>query len=409
MSQYRRGQSGRQQYGRPSWLMAQLRRRPKPLWMVLVAHVLALGIALVLYALPHHVIPRAGVAVGLSSSRSGMTASATPVPAAETVETVVADTSAYTTEVEDAGAIADEAADTPAADAANAANADGNADLAGEPTAAPAAEPEPVASDNAAVGDFRAKFADKFTTGEVERTDTTYRSQNLNINIWSEYDEALQTRYYVADFYIADISCLTTVFAKDQYGNGYAEWPKDAARRYQGILTLNGDYYGSRPGGVVIRNGTLYRDEKNMMDLCIIYWDGTMKTFDPFNFSAETEINNGAYQGWCFGPGLLDDEGHAKESYNSTVRKANPRSVIGYFEPGHYCFVAVDGRSKDSVGLTMVELGQLMEKLGCRQAYNLDGGDSSMLLAGTSYINSPNDGGRKVSDFIMVVDAVTNH
>ena len=393
MSQYRRGQSGRQQYGRPSWFMAQLRRRPKPLWMVLIAHVLALGIALLLYALPHHVIPRAGVAVGLSSSRSGMTVSATPVPAAEVTSTVEPEISADSTGADLTGAGADEAVEavSPVVE-----TGDGNADLTGTaPEAAvaepePTAEPEPAAVESATVGDFRAKFADKFTSGEVERTDTTYRSQNLNINIWSDYDEALQTRYYVADFCIA-------------------EWPQDAARRYQGILTLNGDYYGSRPGGVVIRNGTLYRDEKNMMDLCVIYWDGTMKTFDPFNFSATDEINKGAYQGWCFGPGLLDETGHAKESYNSTVRKSNPRSVIGYYEPGHYCFVAVDGRSKDSVGLTMVELGQLMEKLGCMQAYNLDGGDSSMLLAGTTYINSPNSGGRKVSDFIMVVDAVTNH
>ena len=34
--------------------------------------------------------------------------------------------------------------------------------------------------------------------------------------------------------------------------------------------------------------------------------------------------------------------------------------LIGYYEPGHYCFVAVDGRSDKSKGLTMAQLSELM-------------------------------------------------
>ncbi len=30
--------------------------------------------------------------------------------------------------------------------------------------------------------------------------------------------------------------------------------------------------------------------------------------------------------------------------FNSTLGKANPRTAVGNYEPGHYCFLVVDGR-----------------------------------------------------------------
>ena len=67
-------------------------------------------------------------------------------------------------------------------------------------------------------------------------------------------------------------------------------------------------------------------------------------------------------------------------SYNN-----NPRSVIGYYEPGHYCFITVDGRDKDR-GISMAELSMLCADMGLAAAYNLDGGGSScMYFAGMNY------------------------
>jgi exopolysaccharide biosynthesis protein len=57
------------------------------------------------------------------------------------------------------------------------------------------------------------------------------------------------------------------------------------------------------------------------------------------------EIESGkVWQIFYFGPMLLDEEGHAMKKFNSDVNPVNPRSVIGYYEPGHYCFLVVDGR-----------------------------------------------------------------
>jgi len=155
---------------------------------------------------------------------------------------------------------------------------------------------------------------------------------------------------------------------------------------------------------VVIRNGVLYRDVDSASgaDVCVLYWDGTMETYTSKEFDAEEAIDNGAYQAWCFGPMLVGDDGEAMTSFTTTVGGHNPRTVIGYFEPGHYCFVVVDGRSSASSGMSMKQLSALMVSLGCVKAYNLDGGQTSVMTLGSTVVSDPYKGGRKCSDIIYI-------
>ena len=380
------------------------RRRQRPVWALFLMHTVALGIALLIYALPHHVIPRAGEAVGTVSTREMMvserdsgTVSVTATPeASESPRAVLPDVTGT---------------ETPAWEGAMAANATPEPSATPVPTVEPTPEvtatPEPTEEPKDEVGSFRIKFADKFAEGKGKKTKTTYKSKNLNITISTVKNKEWDAVYHIVDIYVADISCFRTCFAQGKYGSGYTAWPLETTREFNAVITMNGDYYGVRKGGVVIRNGKLYRDAKVTNDVCVLYWDGTMKTFSPREFDAEREMKNGAYQCWNFGPMLLDENGKALTKFNSNVLDANPRSVVGYFEPGHYCFVAVDGRSNDSDGLSMKRLAKLMESLGCKQAYNLDGGRTSMLYAGDTRINVPVEGGRKSSDFLMIVDKVT--
>lgn len=363
--------------GALEWLRRQLSRRPRPLWMVLTAHVLALGIALLLYALPHHVIPHGEASIGIVSTRGGAAAMSQAQPEPEPTEAA------------------------KPADAGEAAGA-----VEAQPTQAPT--PEPTV-DPKTVGNFREKFAGKFTSGEVRVTEDSYQSENLNIQVIKKYIEDLPAWVYVVDIYIADISCLQTAFGKDTYGRGYTEWVTKVAERYGSVVTMNGDYYGTRDTGVVIRNGMLYRDNKTTHDIAILYWDGHMETFSADAFDAKREMDRGAYQSWCFGPSLLDETGAPITSYNyaENVLRRNPRSAIGYYEPGHYCFLVVDGRSKESKGARMTQLANLMAGVGCTIGYNLDGGQTSLLAVGTTLYNHPSDGGRNSSDYIMIIDAVT--
>ena len=219
---------------------------------------------------------------------------------------------------------------------------------------------------------WREKFEGKFTEGEVLSTDSTYMSENINITV--SHVEENGVIYSVADIYLTDLQYLRSGFSKDEYHKGQ-EMITETASRVGAIVAVSGDHYGARQEGAVLRNGVLYRDSE-YDDVCVIGLDGVMTTYTNEEFDIEAVKEKGAWQIWTFGPELLDD-GNVKTKFNSSVTRANPRAAIGYVEPGHYYFVQVDGRIKESKGMTMEELSTLFHDLGCVSAYNLDGGQSA--------------------------------
>lgn len=252
-------------------------------------------------------------------------------------------------------------------------------------------------------GQFGAKFADKFTDSVV-KTDTSYSSKDISVtltkHVMNEGKKNVVT-YFVADIYIRNIDNFRTAFANDEFGHGYRDDTVEMAKKHNAVVALSGDYYGIREQGVVIRNGKLYRDT-TFGDVCVLFYDGTMKTYSPNEFNTETVVSQGAYQAWSFGPKLLDN-GQVMETFNSDLMPANPRAAIGYYEPGHYAFVMVDGRQAGySTGLRMEALSQLFYDLGCKEAYNLDGGQSAVMAFDGKLANQPYGGGRSISDILYI-------
>lgn len=254
-------------------------------------------------------------------------------------------------------------------------------------------------------GDFSRKFSDKFTGGEIVKTENTYISQNVNVKLENvrKTVNGKQISYFVADIYVSSVEYFRTGFAKDTYGRGYSQDIEDFSQQKNAILAVNGDYYGARAVGVVVRNGVYYRGDL-YEDVLVLWNDGVMETFEALEFDFDTvqAQHGGIWQAWSFGPELLDS-GVSKTSFNSKVIPSNPRSAVGYYEPGHYCIVVVDGRQSGySEGLRMEEISELFAELGCKVAYNLDGGQSSVLTWDGKLANSPYKGGRTVSDFIYI-------
>jgi len=244
-------------------------------------------------------------------------------------------------------------------------------------------------------------FPDKFTDGEVIKTDSSYMSENVNVTMTMVQENGVT--YYMQDIYIRSIENLQSAFAEDTYGKAVTDWVLDMAVENNAVTAINGDYYGVESGGVVIRNGVLYRDDANS-DVLVLYYDGTMKAFSAAEFDADLEMANGAYQAWNFGPVLVED-GTALTSFSSRISSANPRTAIGYVEPGHYVFITVDGRQAGySSGMTLKQLAETMEDLGCQVAYNLDGGQTSTMTFGDEIANQPYKGGRLTSDIIFITD-----
>lgn len=236
----------------------------------------------------------------------------------------------------------------------------------------------------------------------------SYQDENISITINEYYEN--DTRIYVADVKLSSAQYLKTAFANDAYGKNVTAPTSETAENNGAILAINGDFYGARESGYVIRNGILYRSSGSAdTDVLCIYPDGSFMITNSGEYTAQELINSGVWQAFSFGPALIEG-GEISVSENDEVGKAmaeNPRTAIGIIDDLHYVFVVSDGRTDESSGLSLYELAQFMQGLGAETAYNLDGGGSSTMYFGGEVINNPTTSGssikeRSVSDIVYI-------
>lgn len=211
--------------------------------------------------------------------------------------------------------------------------------------------------------------------------------------------------YFVADVYVTNAGVIKTAFADGVFGKNIKDSVYNMAVDNNAIFAVNGDFYGNSERSIVIRNGVKYRNDDNDADVCVLFTDGTVKTYSPAEYNEDEVIAQGAWQAWNFGPALLDGNGNVLTTFNTTsyLNSSNPRSAFGSVSPGHYIFVTVDGRMEGySKGATLSELAAIMCDEGCMTAYNLDGGKSAMMYFDNRIVNAPDGGGRDLSDIIYI-------
>lgn len=241
---------------------------------------------------------------------------------------------------------------------------------------------------------------------EIISTDQDYQDENVSIHI-EEY-EYLFTTIYVADVQVSSIEHLQSVFADNTYGKNITDKTSSIASSADAILAINGDFYGARESGYVLRNGVIYRSSASNNEDLLITNDGNFQIIHESDTSLES-IASDAYQVYSFGPALIDDY-EIQVDASDEVGKAmasNPRTAICQVEKNHYLFVVSDGRTDESEGLSLLELAELLQTLNVKVAYNLDGGGSSTMVFNGQVINNPTTSGnrikeRSVSDVIII-------
>lgn len=251
-------------------------------------------------------------------------------------------------------------------------------------------------------------------TGTIEGkqavvTKNSYESEDISINITTKYE--YDTKIYIADVTVSDVSFLRAGLANGVFGRNIKETTSDIAKENNAIFAINGDFYGFRDSGPVIRNGVLYGSNKRSgsNDVLAVYNDGSFVTMKEENVDAQNLLDSGVLQLFSFGPTLVDN-GQISVSANQEVEQSmnsNPRTAIGMISPLHYVFVVSDGRTSESAGLSLAQLAAVMQDAGCQCAYNLDGGGSSTMWFMGDVVNNPTTNGnsiseRKVSDIVYI-------
>lgn len=246
---------------------------------------------------------------------------------------------------------------------------------------------------------------------------TSENAQSSGTRSWSEENVSItltQYRAYDTDVYVADVTLnspeyLKTAFAGNVYGRNVKDKTSAIAAENNAVLAINGDYYGARNSGYVIRDGVLYRESGAGGDVLSILADGSFRIDDDRQVTARELLEAGATQTFSFGPALLKD-GEITVTKGQEVGKAmvsNPRTAIGVVGKLHYVFVVADGRTERSAGMSLYELADFLRGLGVETAYNLDGGGSSTMVFNGEIVNHPTTSGnsvkeRSVSDIVYI-------
>ena len=226
----------------------------------------------------------------------------------------------------------------------------------------------------------------------------TYSDSKSKITV-TQY-RAYDSNIYVADVEVTDGTSILSAFANNTYGRNITDTTSDMAEENNAVLAINGDYYGARQSGYVIRNGVAYRNQGSNGEDMVISKDGTLSFISESDTTTDSLIQKQAWQVLSFGPVLVEN-GEVAVTENDEVGMAmasNPRTAIGTVAKNHYLFVVSDGRTSESAGLSLYELANFMKSLGATNVYNLDGGGSSTMVFQGEVVNNPTTNGNKISE-----------
>jgi len=219
--------------------------------------------------------------------------------------------------------------------------------------------------------------------------------------------------YYVAELGLGQGTDLRAAFAKDTFGENIIQYTSAMAQANGARWAINGDYYGFRDTGIVIRNGVAFRD-KGARGGLLMQRDGTLRLYDETATNATQLVADGAWQTLSFGPGIvnggkavsgIDDVEVDTNVGNHSIQGTQPRTGIGMVSANRLVAVVADGRAAGySRGVTMTEFAAIFVGLGAQVAYNLDGGGSSVMYYEGALVNNPLGKGseRGTSDILYV-------
>ncbi len=245
---------------------------------------------------------------------------------------------------------------------------------------------------------------DRLEDGYLAEGEFVY--EDADNGLWAYLSSTIQieiVRYELPDkpqvWFVTDLKFKpeSESFAQVLYANasfkGQQIYPETLAQTSKLVLGVNGDYYPYRVErktgvGNIIRNREVLYDfdaKKRMsypnLDTMALRDDGTFSVYAADEITATELLAEGdVHDALSFGPYLARDGKiriYSGEGYDAT----EPRNAIGMIEAGHYCIITVEGRiNPGPKGVTLNTLAEMMYAQGVTDAFNLDGGSTSVLI-----------------------------
>ena len=242
-------------------------------------------------------------------------------------------------------------------------------------------------------------------------SETVYEDPTLKVAITT--GDSNGVLYWIADIEIQDPSQLRTLAAEGFDASG-TEYGHVLAKRVNAVLAVDGDFYCySRGVPLTIRQGRTYQNKLGSMrghDILLIDENGD---FHCLENPTEKKVNNllkskKIINAFYFGPILVKD-GEMCTSMNTSIKKNQYSQRVAIAQTGHlkYRVIVTGPHKRGSKAFLFDEWKKFVADMDdVQNAYNLDGGDSAVLVFNNKKINDPqNDNERPLADIIYFASA----
>ncbi len=271
--------------------------------------------------------------------------------------------------------------------------------------------PDPAGPDAPALAEdgYLPDGAEPYVYADRKQGVWTYVSHDVHVEIRQGTDRSVPHVWLEASIRVRDPACFTAAVNTREktrtYKTGtYLSMPTTIAETSGAILACSDDFFGyrmmnSQKVGVVIRNGVVWSEKTKKgssrvyppLDLMAVFADGHMQTFESDAHTAQEYLDMGVVSTYAFGPILVQGGEVCADLKNWNSKDRAPRMAIGITADGTVKMLDVLGRRKDAVGVTFPWLAEKMLSIGCVEALNLDGGNTTCMIFMGDIINRPTD------------------
>ena len=239
-----------------------------------------------------------------------------------------------------------------------------------------------------------------------------YLDDTILAIVWKQRVE--DTAFTFAEVKLLHPSQFRRYLSGDTFGSGKLTLASEMSRRVNAVVGCSGDYYSYRRRGLTIVDGKVEKFVKGLPDTCYINGQGDLILERDQDFAdieavqAYADANDIRFS-LSFGPILVKDGENVCPRYYDLgeVNDRYSRAAICQMDKLHYLYIAAGMEGSASRTMTMRAFSNHVAETGCRQAYALDGGQTTTIVLNNEVINHVNYGSeRRISDIIYFATAL---
>jgi exopolysaccharide biosynthesis protein len=244
-------------------------------------------------------------------------------------------------------------------------------------------------------------------------TATCYLDETLMAITWKEVVEGSAAT--ITEIKLRHPSQFRRYLTEDTYGSRVMKHTTAMGSYVNAVVACAGDFHYNRPMGLVVYDGTVWREEDALVDTCHINGDGDLLFTYAGKFANKQEAQDyvdqqGIRFSISFGP-VLVDQGKAVEGLASyligQVNDRYSRAMLCQMGPLHYVVVTINMEGNFRKVMNIHQLQALAVRWGAVNAYTLDGGQTGTISMDGKLYNRPDWGEQKyISDIFYFATAV---